>query len=292
MRALRTVASAVLILVGASLIALWAVSGVVVSAVEDGSAVHSIATRALSDQEIVDAVGTAIADGALTALADAGVDLSRLGLDDTVRGWIEDAARTDEFRTALLAQVDDARAQFATQVTEPDRAPAPLILELDADQYVNSQIARIPVVGSRAPQVDLAPIPVQVMDASTFEDVRTGYHVMELAQRWALWAGIALVVLGLFVTHRARWFVAKAGLAVGAIAGGLWLVLTWWGVDGIASVLPGGSGGTAGEALTRLVTQDTVDALQARLGVVSLVGFAVAAVFLVVALVTRPRARR
>ncbi|MDN4474681.1 hypothetical protein QQX09_02305 [Demequina sp. SYSU T00192] len=291
MSALRTVLSALLIIVGGSLIALWAVSGVVVKAVEDGTAVQAIAARALDNDVIVDAVGDAIADGALDALADAGLDLSLLGLDDVVRDAIAGAARTRDFREAVLAQVDDAHGQLSAELTEEDRAPGPLVIDVDASAYVNGQIDRIPVVGERAPEVSLAPVPVEVMDADTFDDVRTGYRLMELAQRWALWAGLALIVLGLFVTHRLRWFMAKAGLAVGAIAGGLWLALRWWGVDGIAAVLPGGADGTAGSALVRIVSEDTVAMLEDRLSVIALIGFAVAAVFLVVALVTRPRVR-
>ncbi|WP_062529618.1 hypothetical protein [Demequina rhizosphaerae] len=291
MRALRTVLSALLILAGASLIALWAVSGVVVKAVEDGTAVHAIAERALADDVIVDAVGDAIADGALDALADAGLDLSLLGLDDVVRSAIEGAARTRDFRTAVLAQVDDAHGQLSAELTAEKREPGPLVIDIDPSDYVNGQIDQIPVVGEAAPEVAIAPVPVEVMDAEAFDDVRRGYGLIELAQRWALWAGIALIVLGLFVTQRLRWFMAKAGLAVGVIAGGLWLALRWWGVDGIAAVLPGGADGTAGSALVRIVSEDTVAMLEDRLSVIALIGLAVAAVFLVVALVTRPRAR-
>ncbi|WP_062316252.1 hypothetical protein [Demequina maris] len=291
MSALRTVLSALLIILGGSLIALWAVSGVVVKAVEDGTAVQGIAERALANDVIVDAVGTAIADGTLDALADAGLDLSILGLDDVVRNAIEGAARTRDFREAVLDQVDDAHGQLAAELTAEDRDPGPLVIEIDPSAYVNGQIDQIPVVGERAPEVTIAPVPVEVMDADTFDDVRTGYRLMEIAQRWALWAGIALILVGLVVTHRTRWFMAKAGLAVGVIAGGLWLALRWWGVDGIAAVLPGGADGTAGSALIRIVSEDTVAMLEDRLSVVALVGFAVAAVFLVVALVARPRPR-
>ncbi|WP_156155826.1 hypothetical protein [Demequina phytophila] len=290
MRALRTVLSALLILVGASLIAAWAVSGVVVRAVEDGTAVHAIAERALEDQAIVDAIGTAIADATLDALAEAGYDLGFLGLDDVVRGAIENAARSDDFADALLAQVDDARAQFSSHVTEEERAPAPLVIEVDPSQYVNARIDDIPVVGERAPDVALQPVPVEVMSASDFEDVRTGYRAVETAAQWALWAGLAAIALGLVVTHRTRWFMVKAGAAVAVVAGGLWLVLRWWGVDAIVATLPGGADGSAGTAFARIVTEDTVAALSERLGVIAAVGFAVAAVFLVVALLTRPRA--
>ncbi|WP_062522678.1 hypothetical protein [Demequina silvatica] len=292
MRALRTVVSALLILAGASLIAAWAVSGVVVRAVEDGTAVHAIAERALEDQAIVDAIGTAIADGALDGLAEAGYDLDFLGLDDVVREAIENAARSDDFRTALLAQVDDARAQFSAQVTAEVRAPAPLVIEIDPSQYVNARIDDIPVVGERAPEVALDPVPIEVMSAADFEDVRTGYRALELAAQWGLWAGLAAIVLGLVITHRTRWFMVKAGAAVAVVAGGLWLVLQWWGVDGIVATLPGGAEGSAGTALLRIVTEGTVAALSERLGVIALVGAAVAAVFLVVAWVTRPRVGR
>ncbi|WP_062303719.1 hypothetical protein [Demequina subtropica] len=284
MKALRTVASAVLILLGASLIASWAVGGVLVRTVEDGTAVHGIAERALATDAIVDAAADAMADGALDAIAEAGVDLERLGLDAAVRAAIEGAARSDDFRDAVLDQIDAAHAQFAAEATAEDRAPAPLLIDIDASGYVNARIDDVPGIGSRVPDLALEPVPVRVLSATAFERVRTGYRYAELAQRWGLWAGIACIVLGLVVTHRTRWFLAKAGLAVGAVAGGLWLVLTWWGVEGIARALPGGQDGAAGEALLRIVTAEGVDALAGRLGVVALVGLAVGAVALAGAL--------
>ncbi|WP_062385656.1 hypothetical protein [Demequina iriomotensis] len=289
MRGLRTVAAAFLIVLGASLIALWAVSGVVVRAVEDGTVVHGIAQRALDDDAVSARIARAVADGALEALADAGVDLERLGLDGAVRGLLEDEASTDDFHAAVLAQIDGARAQFEAEVTAEDRASAPLLIDVDVSDYVNGRIDDVPVVGERAPDVVVAPIPVRVMSADAFDTVRTGYRYAQLAQSWGLVAGIACIVVGLVVTHRTRWFVAKAGLAVGVIAGGLWLLLQWWGVEGFARALPGGADGSAGAALLEIVTDETMAVLEARLGVVALVGLAVCALALAFALLTRRR---
>ncbi|SEI91429.1 hypothetical protein [Demequina mangrovi] len=291
MSGLRTAASAALILLGAMLIVAWAVAGVVVSTVEDGTAVHGIAVRALESDAVLDGIADAASDSALEAMAEAGFDAERWGLDTAVRAVIADAARADEFRGAVLDQIDAVHAQASDEITAEDRPSGPLRLEIDVSGYVNAQIDAIPVVGEQVPDLVVEPIPVRVLGAEAFERVRTGYGYAELAQRWALWAGLACIVLGFVVTHRTRWFGAKAGLAVGAIAGGLWLVLTWWGLDGILRLLPGGSDGDAAEALLRIVTEDGIDALASRLGTLALIAFAVAAVLLAVALLTRPRPR-
>lgn len=289
MSALRTVASALLILLGASLIALWAVAGVVVGAVEDGSAARGIAERALDEPVVVAEVTEQVADRALAALADAGFDAEALGIDGLLRGLIAAETESDTFREAVLDQVDDARAQIEAELTAEERAPGPLVITVDPNAYVNARVDDVPLIGDALPEVTIAPVPVEAVEADRFEDMRRGYGWLQTAQDWALWAGLAALVGGLIVTHRTRWFVAKAGLGVAAIAAALWLMLAIWGVDGIAAVLPGGSEGTAATALTRIVSEATVPDLQARLAVVAGIGAAVAAVFLGLALLGRRR---
>ncbi len=292
MRILRTIASAVLILLGASLIALWAVSVVAVRAVEDGTALHGMAERALDDPRVVVALGETLGDGAVDALEERGIDTSTLGLDDALRALVGGAVGTDEFRQALLAQIDDARAQFAAQLTDALRDPRPLVLLVDATDYLNERIDSIPLVGSSVPDVTVPPVPVEVLDADTFETVRSVYSVMEWAKTWALWAGIALIVVGMVVTQRLRWFLAKTALAVGAIAGGLWAAMQVWGVDGIVAALPGGRDGGVGTLITRVMTEETVPLVQDRLLAVAFWALGIAAVAFAIAVLVRPADRR
>lgn len=292
MKWVNTVISAILILMGAASIALWAVSTVAVSAVEDGTAVHGIAVRALDDPEIVAALGETLADGAVDALAERGIDPSRLGLERALRTLIENEVATDEFRDALLEQIDAGHEQFATQLTQVLGEPAPLVLEVDPSAYVNTRIASIPVVGAGIPPITMPPLPVEVLDAQTFEDVRSVYSLMELASPWALWLGIAFIVIGMFVTLRFRWFLAKTGLAIGAVTGGLWLILRLWGVDGIVRVLPGRSGGSLGTLLTRVMTEETVPALESRLLVVAAAALILALAFFMIGILTMPRGKQ
>ena len=107
MRLLRTLASAVLILAGATLIALWAVGGVVVRAVEDGSAVHGIAATALDDPLIRAAMAEETTAQAVEALADAGLDLEVLGHADR----------------QLLASVAEAFADLGVELIALPAAP-------------------------------------------------------------------------------------------------------------------------------------------------------------------------
>ncbi|MFP5359584.1 MAG: hypothetical protein ACLGHM_03705 [Actinomycetes bacterium] len=292
MRILRTLVSALLIVAGAVSIALWAVSGVVVSAVEDGTAVRAIATAALEEPAVVEAIGASLGDAAVEGLADAGLDLAVVGLDAPLRELVAGAARTPEFRQALLAQVDDARVQFARELTAEDRAPAPLVITVDASGYVNGQIATLPVVGAAAPQLELAPVPVTVMSEERFEDTRRAYDVAQFAHRWGLWVGLGLFLLGLIVSPRTRWFLAKAGLAVAVLAGAAWIALEVWGLETIAGALPGGADGPAGTALSAIITAETVPLLQERLITVGAAAAGVGSVALMIALVRLPRSPR
>lgn len=289
MSALRTVASAILIVLGALLIALWAVSGIVTRAVEDGTAVRGIAERAFEDPAIVAAVGRTMGDGAVDGLAERGVDLEAVGLDDALRTLLARVAESDAFRRAVIDQIDDVYDQISSQLTAALREPAPLVVGIDPSSYVNDQVDAIPLVGESLPELALADVPVELMDEPTFTRARTAYQVAEAADPWALWIGLALLAAGILVSHRRRWFVAKTALALAVVTGGLWLLLQMRGLAGTVALLPGGADGDLGTLLLRVVTEEAEPELRSRLLTVALWSLVGAVLFAAAGALTRPR---
>lgn len=288
---LRTLWSALLILVGGLLIVLWAVSGVAVTAVEDGTAAYGIAEQALDNPAVIEELGEQAADSAVAALDARGVDLDRFGLELALRLAIEQAVASDAFRDALLVQVASVQEQVAVALTDALRTPGPLTVEIDVSGYVNAAVDGIPVVGASVPDVALTPLEIEAVDQQTFETVRTSYAVISWLAVWGVWCGIALIVVGMFVTRRLRWFLAKTGLAVAAFAGGGWLVLHLWGVDALARSVPG-QGGAVGELLTRILTEEAVPLVESRLAAVAIWAAVAALVMFLVGVLTLPRGDR
>lgn len=289
MRWVRTLVSALFILAAASLFSLWAVSAVTVRALEDGTAVHGIAEEALADPEVVAAIGDALADAAVASLKQRGIDPARLGLEDALRELISDAVATEEFSASLLDQVDASYAQLSQQLTASLAAPAPLTLAIDVSGYVNTLIDSIPVVGVQVPDIQIDPIEVQALDAETFQDVRTAYTLLSWAQDWALWVGIGVVVVGMFITLRLRWFLTKVGAATAAIAGALFAALHFWGVESVVALVPGGKDGSVGRLVLEVATEATVPAVELRLLEVAAWALIIGLIFFLIGVLSYPR---
>ncbi|MDN4486891.1 hypothetical protein QQX10_01785 [Demequina sp. SYSU T00039] len=285
----RTVVSALIILVAASLFSAWAVSAVAVRAIEDGTAVHGIAEDALDDPEVVAALGDAVADSAVAGLQARGIDPARLGLEDALRTLITDAVDSDTFKESLLEQVDAAHEQLAAQLGSTLTTPAPLTLEIDVSGYVNAQIDTIPLVGVQIPDIQVDPIEVEALDAETFDDVRSAYQWLRIAQDWALWTGIGVVVVGMFVTLRLRWFLPKVGAATAAIAGALFVGTHFWGVEAVVALLPGGKDGSIGRLILEVVTEAAVPAVELRLLELAAWALIIGLVFFLIGVLTYPR---
>ena len=288
---IRTLVSALIVLVAASLFSLWAVSAVAVRALEDGTAIHGIAEEALADPEAVAALGEAVADDTLASLERRGIDTERLGLELALRTLISQAVASDVFHDALLDQVDASHEQFARQLSEVLTTPAPLTLAIDVSDYLNGLIDTIPVIGIQVPSIQLDPIEVEALDAATFDEVKGAYQVLTIAQDWALWVAFGTVVVGMFVTGRLRWFIAKVGAATAAIAGGLYLALHFWGVDSVIALIPGGSEGAVSRLVTEVLTEAAVPDVELRLLELSAWALIIGLAFFLIGILTMPRQR-
>ncbi len=280
MRAFRTLLSAIAIVAGATLVVLWLVSWVAIRAVEDGSATESIVVVALKNPAVTDKIGVQIKDSAFAALSDRGIDLDVWGVGDAAAESISDLVGTPEFRDSVLAQLQEAREELRDELTVPDRPRAPFDIQIDTSELVNDRIDGVTGAVVDVPNVSVAPVRIEVVSADTFENARTGYARMEFAKRFFLWAGLALIALGMIVSTRKRWVIAKFLTAVAVFSLGAYLALVWIGPDRIAGWLPGGADGGWGSVFGDVIANEALPAVTGNLLLASgiaLVGAAVAA---------------
>mgnify|MGYP000336108043 CR=1 FL=1 len=215
---MRTLVSALSIVAGALMIVGWLIATPVVSIIEDGSLATSVTERFFDDDALLGQASDAVAERAVEALAERG--LSGGAVESGVGLAVDALAQSDAFAAVVIAAVDSQREEIAAQLTDPDREPAALTVAVDLSGAVNDTIDDVPVVGSAAPDVALAPIEIQLADADRTEQLRTGYRVASWLQQWGLWAGLALLVLGLLVSKRKKWLIPKfaGALAVACLA--------------------------------------------------------------------------
>lgn len=257
MRRLRTVVSALSIFLGALAIALWALSWAALYAVEDGAVFKSVAERSYDNPAFKAAVTEEAQSGVRVYFERQGVNLEALGLAGAMDSLVAAAVESDAFPKLVETQVDSAREQFVAQLQEPDRPPGPLIIMVDLSEVINDQFDNAPLIGAALPTVVVPPVAVEAVDAETFEDARTSYQVAQFARTWLLWIGLGLLAVGLAVSPRRRWFIAKFLLAIGVIAGGVWAVMTFAAPATVAAWAPGGEDGTAGSVVSEVMTTET-----------------------------------
>lgn len=246
MKALRTLVSAISILGGAALVVAWCGAWLLLGAVDDGVVARTMARTALASPTVTASIGDEMMARTTESLAEVGVDLSVIGADDDLHAALLDWVRSPDFKQTVLDQVDAARDEVRRELSRHDRQPGPLFVSIDVTNTVNKQLSEVPVVGSLMPSVSIAPVPVEVASAESFDKARTVYSRLEFAKRYFLWIGGGLLAVGLAVSTRRRYVVAKFLIAVGAMALGLVLVLTLATPERLASGLPGGDRGEWG----------------------------------------------
>lgn len=258
MKTLRTIASAISILAGAALLVGWLAAFLITRAVEDGTVSEAAVKATLNNPVVMQQVVTQVDDQAVSALGTAGVDVETLGLADALHGLIDRLAYDDRFIDALAGQINDAVDQLHAELTDPARLPAPFVVSVDASESVNSQIDQLPAVGESLPAVTLPPLEVELISADRFEQARDGYAQLEYARANFWWAGLACLVLGLIVSPRRRYVVAKFLAAAGALALVLALVLAVATPDRVSRIMPDAVGSTWGSVISEALTSETL----------------------------------
>lgn len=292
MRIFRGFLAVVCLVLGVIALALWGASALAVKTVEDGSVVTGIAQKVVEQPAVQSAITRKAQSYVSASLSENGVDVASLGLQGTVDDAVAAAVASPAFQASLTGAIDGARADFAKQLTSPDFAGEPLVVNLDVSAVINQTIAGIPVVGSLVPALTLEPLPVEVAGADEFGKVRGGYAVIHFLATWAGWIALVLIVAGIALMPRKRWLIPLGLLFAGLGAGALWAALRWLTVDRIAGRLPGGRDGELGGALERFAHQESLDRFSHRIfliAAVCLVGAVVS--FIIVKIASRPAKR-
>jgi len=275
MNALRTVVSALSIVVGVLLIALWALAQALVAMIEDGSAARAMTERALDSPALTAAVSKDLSGRTASALEDRGINVTALGLDGQLDQVMARAVGSEAFRQTLVNQVENAHRQIADQLSDPTRQPAPLSVSVDLSDSVNARISELGGVATALPALDIPPVSIQVLEAERFEQARDAYDKALWLQTWGLWLGIGTLLLGALVSHRRRWFVAKALFGLAAVSLTVAGLVYFVGPEPLGGLLPGGDDGVwAGLWRDVIGTEATAAVIERSLviGVVALVG--------------------
>jgi len=293
MKVFRGFLGVVCLILGVIALALWGASEAVVKTVETGSVVTGIAQKVVEQPAVQSAITEKTQEYVTASLSNAGVDIASLGLQGTVDDAVAAAVASPAFQASLTGAIDGARADFAEQLTSPEFAGEPLVVNLDISAVVNQTIASIPVVGSLVPAMTLRPLPVEVAGANEFGKVRSGYAVIHFLRNWAGWIALALILAGIALMPRKRWLLPLGLLFVGLGAGALWVAARFLTVDRIAGRLPGGRDGDLGGALERFAHQESLDRFSHRIFLIAaacLVGAVVS--FIIVKVASGPAKRR
>ncbi len=291
MKVLRRFFATICFVLGVIALVLWGVSALVVKTVEDGTVVTGVVQKVVEQPAVTDFITEKAQVLVTTTLSDNGVDLAALGLQGTMDDAVAAAVVSPEFQASLAESVDEARADFAEQLTSPASEGEPLTLHLDVSAVLNETVASTPVVGPLVPTMTLPAIDVEVADANAFGKIRGTYGWIDRFATWAGWAGLLLIGAGIALTPRKRWLIPLGLLWAGLGAGALWTILQWLTVERIAGRLPGGVEGDLGSALLKVAQQDSLDAFAGRVLVVSVVCLVAAALAFIVIKVVSGKGR-
>lgn len=278
MRGLRTVVSAICIIVGALTLVAWAVSAVSVRSVEDGTAVVGIARNALGHEIVQQTVTATLQSEAVQQIEEAGVDLDALGLEERVSALVATIVGSDSFANAVASQAETVQAQFSAQLTDALRDPAPLMFTMDLGTPLAERLSEVEMLDSVTDDLEIDEITFEALDAQTFESVRDVYALMEQINQYGLYVGLALIVIGFAVSPRRAWFLPKLLAVVAGVSLVGWALLYLMGPEGVAAILPGGADGAMGTMMLDVLTDETTPVIMERLlwvGLGSLAGAAV-----------------
>lgn len=288
MRAVRTVASALALFVGALLVLTWSVASIIIAVIDDGPAVRDVAGRALSSPQLMDSLSNEIASHAVTALRQQGIDPAAVGLDEAkVSQVIARELASPAFQSALVAEIDKAHTQVSAQLAEPSRGSAPLSVKVDLSDAVNARVKEAGGPLALLPPLDLPVTNLELLDAGQFEQARDVYSGVRAVERWGLWCALAVLAGGAWVSPRRRWFAMKFFLLFGALSIGLGFEigsLDRW----LSDDIPGFTQGVGATLWTALVTEDVAAHVR---GIAFWAGGVSLALALVAAIVAQRRRR-
>ena len=246
MKYLRIAASAFLVLLGSMLIVAWALSLQTVNSIKDGTAAEQLVGTTLRSPQtanlVADKVQVVLTEQVESQVGDVALTLLDTQIHDAIVAFLQSDAFLNSTTTALNAAQD----RLLAAVSDPDREPGPLEIDIDLGTRINGAIDTIPVVGTFVPDIDFPEYQVELVKADTFEDVRAGYAAMEFVATWFVWIGLLLIAAGVAVAPRWRRFLPRALIAAGLFGVAIAFVLGTMGARTIATFMPGGRDGGLG----------------------------------------------
>lgn len=238
MKTLRTLASALCIVIGAVLIATWASSMAALNAIENGTVIEDVTARAITTERAQEALvdkGTALV---LETLEEQGFNTDIPGIQGITEGVLAKIVSSDAFVNTVHAQTKSVREQMVAALNSGEEGA--ISVTLDFSDQINALLQQIPVIGDSLPTLAVPGIPLEAMDAETAQTARSTWNWLHVAEDWFGWLGLLSLAAGIAISYRKRWFFAKVALAVGVISGLIWLVMTALEPQTIAERLPGG----------------------------------------------------
>jgi len=165
MSALRTIASALCIVLGALLIATWAASTAALSAIEEGTVIEDATTKAIATDAAQQELVTNGTEVVLGALDQAGINSNIPGIEAITREIVDAVVESDAFANVVHAQTQSVREQVVEALESTTTGP--IVVTLDFSDEVNARLGQIPVIGGALPTVAVPGVPVEAMDADT-----------------------------------------------------------------------------------------------------------------------------
>ncbi|WP_084101122.1 hypothetical protein [Demequina sp. NBRC 110051] len=253
MKYLRVIASAFLVLLGSMLIVAWALSLQAVKSIENGTAAEKLVTTTLEAPQTAEFVADQVQAALAEQVESQAGDIALVLLDDQIHGGLVAVLQSDAFLGTITTAGNAAQDRLLAAISDPDREPGPLAIDIDLGTRINTAIDQIPVVGAFIPDIEFPEYSVEIVDADTFEDVRSGYAAMEWVATWFVWIGVTLIAAGVAVAPRWRRFLPRALLAAGLFGIAVAFVLGSMGPRTIASFMPGGRDGGLGTLIEDVI---------------------------------------
>lgn len=279
MKYVRIVGSAFLVLLGSMLIVVWALSLQAVRSIEDGTAAEKLVTTTLESPQTADFVADQVQAALAEQIDSQAGDIALVLLDDQIHDGLVAFLQSDAFLTTVKTTGNAAQDRLLAAISDPDREPGPLAIDIELGSRINTAIDSIPVVGGFIPDIDFPEYSVEIVDAATFEDVRSGYAAMTWAATWFIWIGLVFIAAGVAVAPRWRRFLPRALVAAGLVGIAIALVLGTMGPRTVAAFMPGGRDGGLGTLVEDVVGDAALAPVTDILLTLGLIALALAAVW-------------
>jgi hypothetical protein len=258
----RTIVASFLVLLGVMMIVTWGITSKSVEAIDNGQAAGKLTDKVLSSPAVADLAADK-AEAQIYEQLSAQFDSRAFELvwgfaQEPIHDAIVSVIGSDFVANSAQAGADRAQAALVTALTEEDRPYGPLMLTIDISPRINARIDQVPVVGGIIPDITVPALEVEVIPADTFEDMRSAYSAAKAVATWFIWIGLALIALGVVVSPRRRWFLARSMLVAGVIVLAVGFAIGAMGAHTIARFMPGGTEGGLGTAVEDLLSDTAI----------------------------------